>query len=99
MFVSLFMTFKMMCHLILVHLVYRYLFTLNNPYLLLVGGGVPYVKKYLLKFAKARWTTLPQNIAGESRKSTYVRNFLLLCEFFKSVVGEGEYLLDTLCYY
>lgn len=42
------------------------------------GEGGLLCKKYLLKFAKARLTTLPQNIGGETRKSTFVRNFLLL---------------------
>lgn len=65
------MIFKMICHLILVHLVYSALFTLNNPYLLLLvamggGGGSLMSKKYLLKFAKARLTTLLQNIGGET---------------------------------
>lgn len=55
----------------------------QQPLFVAGGGGVSYVKKYLLKFAKARLTTL-QNIGGETRKSTFVRTFLLLCEVLKS---------------
>lgn len=69
-----------MCYLMLIHLVYISIFYPQQPLFVDCGGGGLLWKKYLLKFAKARLTTLPQNIGGETRKSTFVRNFLLLCE-------------------